>query len=221
MLCHPQQIASTKTNLLLYDKRTCLGRNKLNLGVVIWAWCLHIWPMQRRPAEVRVSNYNTGVLRMVQRDAEANGVFAQPTGPWGVWVLLELSVPWLRLLREFGRVVREQSCALSVPSMWGWFEALWGSRGEASPRAPRGNISPAPLRMVLPCGKGLGRDSSAGSSGCLSLQPMNPSATGSRQRFGAGCQVLLVCFHSCSFGSPSWGAGRRWAAWRLQGLINF
>lgn len=154
MLCHPQQIASTKTNLLLYDKRTCLGRNKLNLGVVIWAWCLHIWPMQRRPAEVRVSNYNTGVLRMVQRDAEANGVFAQPTGPWGVWVLLELSVPWLRLLREFGRVVREQSCALSVPSMWGWFEALWGSRGEASPRAPRGNISPAPLRMVLPCERG-------------------------------------------------------------------
>lgn len=221
MLCHPQQIASTKTNLLLYDKRTCLGRNKLNLGVVIWAWCLHIWPMQRRPAEVRVSNYNTGVLRMVQRDAEANGVFAQPTGPWGVWVLLELSVPWLRLLRRIwegcqGAELCTQ-CSFHV-------RVVWSSLG-----VQRRSVSQGPKRKHLPSSsedgvalwKGLGRDSSAGSSGCLSLQPMNPSATGSKQRFGAGCQVLLVCFHSCSFGSPSWGAGRRWAAWRLQGLINF
>lgn len=53
--------------------------------------------MQHRPAEVRVSNYSTGVLRIVQRDAEANGVFVQPRGVESSW---ELPVLWLKLLRR-------------------------------------------------------------------------------------------------------------------------
>ena len=88
VLCHPQQIASTKTNLLLYDKRTCLGRNKLNSGVVIWVWCLHVWPTLHGPAEVRVSNYYASVLRIVQRDTKANSMCVQLTSPWREWVFL-------------------------------------------------------------------------------------------------------------------------------------
>lgn len=48
MLCHPQQIASTKTNLLLYDKRTCLGRNKLNLWGCFWVWRSHGFEVTHR-----------------------------------------------------------------------------------------------------------------------------------------------------------------------------
>lgn len=53
------------------------------------------------------------------------------------WSLKSVSPPGNSLCRgwgcagEFRRVVKEQSCALSAPSMWRWFEVLWGSREEA------------------------------------------------------------------------------------------
>lgn len=223
MLCHPQQIASTKTNLLLYDKRTCLGRNKLNLGVVIWVWCLHIWPMLHRPAEVRVSNYYAGVLRIVQRDAKANGVFVQLTSPWREQVLLGTlwAIHEWGSSEEFGRFIGEQSCAFSVFSILRWFDALCsGGSREASPRAPKSGISQLFWRLccfverdraerafqerareICPAGCALP---------CVSLHgPFEhvqgaARCQGSSQRCRAGNQVLPVCSRPCSW-MQLWG----------------
>lgn len=163
MLCHPQQIASTKTNLLLYDKRTCLGRNKLNLGVVIWVWCLHIWPMLHRLAELRVSNYYSSVLRIVQRDTEANGVFVQLTSPWGHQVSLGAFCNLDEALHKNLEGLSVRCCVLEVCSIedgWAFFIL-----GQAAPGIPT-NIASMDLLMsvVLLCGNGLSGNSFAGAA---------------------------------------------------------
>lgn len=62
---------------------------------------------------------------------------------------------------EFGRIIREHSCAFTVSSILRWFDALWsgGSRGEASPRALKSDIFTALVKTVLLCEKGLSRNS--------------------------------------------------------------
>lgn len=189
MLCHPQQIASTKTNLLLYDKRTCLGRNKLNLGVVIWVWCLHMWPMQHRPAEVRVSNYNTGVLRRAQRDAKANGVFVQPTAPWREWVLLGTLCATTEAVRENlgGSPGSRVVLSMFLPCEGG----LVPCGGLEEKQFPANSTCTAPLGL---CGKGwagAALQGQPGSSARLSLQPKNRPAMSIRQSLGTGCWVRL------------------------------
>lgn len=117
---------------------------------------------------------------------------------------------------EFGRIIREQSCAFSLSSILRWFDALCsgGSRGEASPRAPTGGIFTALLlKVVLLCGKGGSRDCFVGKKqGGLSarLCAARPSLSTddaevlmNSQRFGAGSQALLICSRFCSWNQGS------------------
>lgn len=74
---------------------------------------------------VRVSNYYAGVLRIVQRDAKANGMFVQLTSPWRQQVLLGTLCHEWGSSEEFGWITKEQTCAFSFSSILRWFDALW------------------------------------------------------------------------------------------------
>lgn len=245
MLCHPQQIASTKTNLLLYDKRTCLGRNKLNLGVVIWVWCLHIWPMPHRPAEVRVSNYYAGVLRIVQRDAKANGMFVQLTSPWRERVLLGTLCAMNEALQKNseGLSGNRVGCSVFLPFEDGLMHFVPGDLEEKHLPGPWQVTFSQLFFWRLCCvverdGAEIALQERDGGSVCQaarcpasSLRRRCRSARWTTRPWAqqpkvqcwkprAACPLLLLQLDT-TFGVASQGAWQRWPALREQRLINF
>lgn len=118
----------------------------------------------------------------------------------------ELSVPSLRLFRRIWEDYQGAELCTQCSFRAKMFDALWGCRGEAPPNKQHlHSCSEGDVALW----KGAEQEQlcreQPGRPGCLSLQPENRSATSSRQRFGAGCQGLLVCSHSCSWMQP-WGS---------------
>lgn len=172
-------------------------------------------------SRVRVSNYYACVLRIVQRDAKANGMFVQLTSPWRQQVPLRTLCHEWGSSEEFGWIIREWRCAFSFSFILRWFDALWsgGSRGEASPRIPTGHIFTSfLLEIVLLCAKGLSRNSFAGERRadlsarlCAALPSLSTDDANvwcitqlcsQQPKFGAGNQTLLVCPGYCSWTQP-------------------
>lgn len=164
--------------------------------------------MQHRPAEVRVSNYNTGVLRIAQRDAKANGVFVQPTGPQREEVLLGT-------LCAMTEAVQKNLGGLSgsrvVHSMFLPCEdGLMHFGGVEEKHLPTSSTFTAALKVMLPCGKGLSRNSFAGSSQAglvaflCSPRTAQPRAAGKGLVLDAkGSLSARTPAAGCSLGAPS------------------